>query len=318
MRRRFLAVTTAFVCTITLVGGPPVTTSRGAAAAVAATAAGDLFGLNKVVDLDIEIPAGEYQAMQPPTPAGGFGGPPQAPRPKKAGARASERNLFGIEFPWGRGSLTAEGRTYNGVGFRYAGNASYMASAGGLKRSFKVDLDRIDHYDLSGLRGVQLQSGALDSTKAREVLAYALFREAGVPAPRTALAEVTLTVPGRYDKAYLGLYTFVEPVDRAFLIDRFRTGKGLLLKPQGLRGIDFLGDDWQKYKGQYQPQSEPAPAEATRLIEFARLVQRDGDERFKQEIASYLDVDKFLRFMAVQALIANADGFFTLGYNYYL
>ena len=29
-------------------------------------------------------------------------------------------------------------------------------------------------------------------------------------------------------------------------------------------------------------------------------------------------MDKFLRFMAVQALIANADGFFTLGYNYYL
>ena len=40
--------------------------------------------------------------------------------------------------------------------------------------------------------------------------------------------------------------------------------------------------------------------------------------RFSKEIASYLDVDKFLRFMAVQALIANADGFFTLGYNYSL
>ena len=318
MRRRFLAVTSALVCTVTLVGGPKVTTSRAAADADAAIAAGDLFGLNKVVDLHIEMPAGEYQAMQPPAPAGGFGGPPQRPRPKKAGARPSERNLFGIEFPWARGSLTAEGRTYNGVGFRYAGNASYMASAGGLKRSFKVDLDRIDHSDLGGLRGVHLQSGALDSTKAREVLAYALFREAGVPAPCTALAEVTLTVPGRYDKAYLGLYTFVEPVDRAFVIDHFHTDKGLLLKPQGLRGIDFLGDDWQKYKGQYQPQSEPTPAEATRLIEFARLVQRDGDERFNKEIASYLDVDKFLRFMAVQALIANADGFFTLGYNYYL
>ena len=106
------------------------------------SAAGELFGLNKVVAVHIEIPADEYQAMQPPAPAGGLGGPSQGPRPKKAGARASERNLFGIEFPWVRGSLTAEGRTYKGVGFRYAGNASYMASAGGLKRSFKVDLDR--------------------------------------------------------------------------------------------------------------------------------------------------------------------------------
>ena len=72
----------------------------------------------------------------------------------------------------------------------------------------------------------------------------------------TALADVTLTVPGRYDKAYLGLYTLVEPVDRAFLSDRFHTDKGVLFKPQGLRGLDFLGDDWEKYKGPYQPQPE--------------------------------------------------------------
>ena len=137
-----------------------------------------------------------------------------------------------------------------------------MASAGGLKRSFLVDLDRADHADFHGLRAMQLQSGALDPTKAREALAFALFREAGVPAPRTALAEVTLTVPGEHDKAYLGLYTLVEPVDRAFLKDRFGTDKGLLLRPQGLRGLDFLGDDWEKYRGPYRPLAEPTPDEA--------------------------------------------------------
>ena len=214
--------------------------------------------------------------------------------------------------------MTAEGRTYKGVGLRYSGNASYMASAGGLKRSFLVDLERSDNPDFHGLHAIGLQSGALDPAKAREALAFALFREAGVPAPRTALAEVTLTVPGRHDKAYLGLYTLVEPVDRAFLKDRFHTDKGLLLRPQGLRGLDFLGDDWEKYRGPYRPLAEPSPDEAKRLIEFVRLVQQGDDQTFRKEIASYLDVDKFLRFMAVQAMIANADGFFTLGYNYSL
>ena len=88
----------------------------------------------------------------------------------------------------------------------------------------------------------------LDSAKRARRLAFALFREAGVPAPRTAMAEVTLTVPGRHDKAYLGLYTLVESVDQVFLKDRFHSDKGLLLKPQGLRGLDFLGDDWEKYR----------------------------------------------------------------------
>ena len=81
------------------------------------------------------------------------------------------------------------------------------------------------------------------------MLAFALFREAGLPAPRTALAEVTLTVPGSHDKAYLGLYTLVEPMDRAFLKHRFQTDKGLLVRPQGLRGLDFLGDDWDEIPG---------------------------------------------------------------------
>ena len=143
-----------------------------------------------------------------------------------------------------------------------------------------------------------------------------MFRDAGVPAPRTALAEVTLTVPGEHQNAYLGLCTLVEPVDQAFLKDRLHAEKGLLVRPQGLRGLDFLGDDWEKYRGPYRPLGEPAAADSKRLIEFLRLIQQGDDQRFRGEIASYLDVDKFLRFMAVQALIANADGFFTLAYNY--
>jgi putative membrane-bound dehydrogenase-like protein len=320
MHRLPLAIATMSACCAILLAGPPVlhsgTTDDGDATGKVAVA--DPFGLTKLFKLHVEIPADEYQAMQSPAPAGVFGGPPPAPLPRKPGGRESERNLFGIEFPWAIGAVTVEGKTYKDIGLRYSGNASYMASAGGLKRSLLVDLARSDHADFHGLRAMQLQGGALDPSKAREALAFALFREAGVPAPRTALAEVTLTVPGRHEKAYLGLYTLVEPVDRAFLKDRFHADKGLLVRPQGLRGLDFLGDDWEKYRGPYRPLSEPTPDEAKRLIEFLRLVQQADDERFRKEIASCLDVDEFLRFMAVQAMIANADGFFTLAYNYSL
>ena len=318
MHRRALGVATLLACCIFFLARPAVLLSGSADDPKGKAVGADSFGLTKVVNLHVEIPVEDYQAMQPPAPAGAPGGPPTAPRPKKPGERESERNLFGVEFPWSRGTVTAGGTTYQGVGLRYSGNASYFASAGGLKRSLVIDLDRSDHTDFNGLRAMQLQSGALDPSKSREALAFALFREAGVPAPRTALAEVTLTVPGKYEKAYLGLYTLVEPVDRAFLKDRFHTDKGLLVRPQGLRGLDFLGDDWEKYEGPYRPLAEPTPDEAKRLIEFLRLVHKADDEQFRKEIGSYLDVDKFLRFMAVQAMIANADGFFTLGYNYSL
>src|SRR5205085_8062526 len=116
-------------------------------------------------------------------------------------------------------------------GVRFKGNASYMASSRGLKRNFKIELD---HYDTDlrfhGLKTINLNAGAMDPTKGREALSFAVIRAAGVPAPRTAYAEVTLTVPGKYDRELLGLYTVVEQVDRTFLKDRFKNSKGVLLK----------------------------------------------------------------------------------------
>ena len=187
------------------------------------------------------------------------------------------------------------------------------------KRNFRLDLD---HYDedlrFHGLKSITLNAGAMDPTRGREALSYAIFRAAGVPAPRTAFAEVTLTMPGKYDKEYLGLYTFVEHVDKSFLKDRFKNGKGLLMKPEKLRDIQYLGEDWDKYKAQYRPKREPSKKEAKRVIAFARLVNKADDEQFRKEIGTYLDVDQFLRFIAANALVANLDSFFTLGHNYYI
>jgi spore coat protein H len=163
MPQRSRAVAALISCAILFAGTVlPVSAAPDDGDAKAKAAGGDLFGLSRVVPLHIEIATDEYEAMQPPAPAGGFGGPPPAPRERKPGERESERNLFGIEFRWARGAITAEGKTFKGVGLRYAGNASYMASAGGLKRSFLIDLDRADHAEFHGLRALQLQAGAFD------------------------------------------------------------------------------------------------------------------------------------------------------------
>src|SRR5262249_6085894 len=212
-----------------------------------------------------------------------------------------------------------DGKTWKNVGARYKGNASYMASSRGLKRNFKIELD---HYDdeqkYHGLKTLNLNAGAMDPTRAREVLSYAVFRAAGVAAPRTAFVQLTLTVPGKYDKELVGLYTLVEQVDKTFLKDRFKNNKGVLMKPERLRGLEYLGEDWDKYKDRYQPKHEPSKKEAQRIIQFTKLINRGSDEQFNKEIGSYLDVDEFLRFVAVNALILNLDSFLSMGHNFYL
>jgi putative membrane-bound dehydrogenase-like protein len=309
MIRRLLVVPIAVFCGVLLL-----------AADKEAPASAD-FGLGKVWVLHLDISREEYQALQPP--AGfGFFDPPGGQAPKKEKAkkdkRDRDRNLFGIEFPWVKGDLTVGTTTFRNVGLRYDGNATYFASSLDIKRPFRIDLDRHAKQHFHGLTTINLHPGAMDPTRGRETLAYSVFRAAGVPAPRTAYALVTLSVPGRYNKEFLGLYTVVEPVDRKFTADRFKTDRGLLMKPQRLRGIDYLGSEWEKYRDQYQPQSQPTKEEASRVIAFAKLVNEASDQQFHKEIGSYLDVDAFLRFLAVNALLSNVESFFALGHNYSL
>jgi spore coat protein H len=300
----------------------------------------DFFGLTAVHDLHLEFSAEEWRAMEPARPSGfpGFFGPPGKAAEKErdgdpagwdpaggdpAGKKGKEgrdthRSVFGMEFPWVRCSLTVDGSRYEDVGLRYKGNGSYLPSMGRLKRNLKVQLDR-NRKDgrHRGIDTLNLNAGSMDPSKAREVLSYALFRAAGVPAPRTAFARVTITVPGKYDREYVGLYTVVEQVNRRFIRRRFQDDGGLLMKPEGFGTFEYLGEDWGAYD-RYGPQRKAAPGESRRTIEFAHLMSEAGDERFRAEIASYLDLERFIRFVAVNALLANLDSIFAMAHNFYM
>lgn len=317
-------IATVAVLTACVLGPPPV--ARAAPdGSDQPQAERDVFGHEKVWQFHLTLTAAEYEAMQPAAvgfpgvfPKGPVASPKVAPG-AGAGKRETHRSAFGTEFPWAKAALTVEGTTIEPVGLRYKGNSTYLATARGLKRSFKVDLDRYDEgARFRGLKSLTLNCGVMDPTKSREALAYSVYRAAGVPAPRTAFAEVTLTVPGRYEKEFVGAYTLVEGVDKNFLKRNYKSDKGLLMKPERVRGLDHLGDDWARYRDTYQPKREAKPEEIARVIAFTKLVNQSPDDQFNKEIAAYLDIDAFLKYMAATAIVANLDSFFTLGHNYCL
>lgn len=293
-----------------------------AAALLAPGAAADpaAYTPGKVWQVHLTMSAEEYAAIQPRGNQGfpGFGQPPKAqPKPVDPG-REVHRNTFGVDLPWGTGAVTIGEQVFAKVGIRYKGNGTIMDASRTARKSIKIDLDRAGGDGrFAGSKSVNLHSEVTDPSRCREVLGYEIYRAAGVPAPRTALAEVRLTVPGKHDKELLGLYTLVEPVDKAFLKDRFGDDTGLLMKPEGLREFDDRGDDWERYKAQYAPKRAPTKDEARRVIGFARLVHKADDATFKREIGSYLDVDNYLRFVAATSFVANADNLF-FGHNYCL
>ena len=287
---------------------------------VSACRAQDVFGLTNLHEFHLQFTANEWERMQK------VSGGPGLFTPKKAVAKDGEAPYewhkspgFGLEFPWAHAELTADGKTYKNVGVRYKGNGSYTFSGASLKKNLKIE---IDHYEkdqrFRELRTITLNAGAVDASRMREALAYAVYRAAGVPAPRTAFATVTLTVPGKFDKEFVGVYTFVEHVDKAFLKRHFKDPGGLLMKPERMRGIDYVGDDWAKYKNRFLPKREATPKEIEHMIGFAKLLSKSDDETFSKDVGTYLDIDNFLRFLAVTSMMPNTDSVFTTGHNYYL
>ena len=225
-------------------------------------------------------------------------------------------------FAYVRAAADFDGQPIADLGIRLKGNSSYSVSSRSPRRPFKLDFDRFSpgrHF--AGLSTLNLNNAAFDESQVRETFAFALFRELGVPAPRTGHALVYLTIAGGTDHQYLGLYTLIEEVDKRFLKKNFPAAandEGLLLKPSGMRGVVYCGDNWSQYTSLYNPKSLVPTKLSTRLIETLRLINRADDATFRQRINQYFDVDEFLRYVAVNAAITNFDSYLSTGHNYYL
>jgi spore coat protein CotH len=280
-----------------------------------------VFGLDKVWSMHLTLAPEQWEKMQPKR-GRGFG-PPGAPPPREAkpadGAGKKVRGMFGFEYEYVKGDLEIDGKTFKDVGVRYKGNASYASSQGRLKRPFKIDLARYNpSQTFEGQKKLTLNNNVMDASAAREVLSYKVYRTLDVPASRTAYVQLTLTVPGKYDKEFVGLYTLVESIDKTFLKSRFGSAKGLLLKPERVGPLEYLGDDWAAYESRYQPKTPGDAKSKRRLIEFTKLVQKADDKTFKAEIDKYLDVDEFLRFLAGTVALSSMDSFIGLTHNYFI
>ena len=151
-----------------------------------------------------------------------------------------------------------------------------------------------------------------------EVLSYRLYRDAGVPAPRTAYARVFVTVPGKYDQYYVGLYSLVENIQNNFTRERFGTKKGALFKPDTQYLFSDIGDDWTNYDGAYNPKGDVSDEDKQRLVEFARFVTKADDVEFAAKLSDYLEIEEFARFMAITTWLSTLDSILGTGQNYYI
>lgn len=262
-----------------------------------------------------ELKAGLNAAFGPP----GFGHPggpgPQSAQGKRNGMSAAS----GLDFKYVHADLEFEGQSITNVAARYKGNNTFMESRNSIKRSLKIDLNKFSkEQTFAELSKINLHNNVTDASWMNEVLSHQLFRDAGVPAPRTSYARIYVTVPGKYDKKYFGLYSIVENIDARFAADRHYESGGAIFKPVERDMFTDLGTNWSAYQKRYDPKTKTTPEQEHRVMEFAHFVTSTPDAEFAAHLADYLDLDEFARFMAVTVWLSNMDSILAMGQNYYV
>lgn len=249
-----------------------------------------------------------------------FGGPgPGGAPPMTSAKRNGISAASGVDFEYVHADLDFDGTLLRNIAVRYKGNNTYMQSRNSIKRPLKLDLNKyLKGQKLAGLTKLNLHNNVTDASWMNEPLSYRLFRDAGVPAPRTAYARVFITVPGKYDRKYFGLYSLVEDIDGKFAADRFDTSAGANFKPVTRELFAYLGEDWAKYERIYDPKTELTAKQQLRVIEFTKLVASASDSDFASALPNFLDLDEFARFMAVTVLLCNNDSILSMGQNFYV
>jgi spore coat protein H len=227
--------------------------------------------------------------------------------------------VLGFDYEWAHADLEFSGTTLNDVAARMRGNGTYVRSLWGAKRPFKVDVNKFEkEQEWAGIHTLNFLNFVEDRSYMSDMLGHDLFRQAGVPSPRTAYAWLNLSVTGQFQRKPLGLYLLVENVDADFAFDRFGSKKTPIFKPVTPELFRDLGNDWSAYSTIYALKTKATPAQKQRLIEFARLVTHADDAEFSRRVPEFLDLDETSRFLAALVLVANYDSILTYGQNYFL
>lgn len=202
--------------------------------------------------------------------------------------------------------------------------------------------DGLGGRSVLGVKSFNLKHNRGDPSYLREVVSYDLFRRAGVHAPRAAFARLSVKI-GDEPVRYMGVYELIEDVDKAFLKRRFganawafkslwqQFGPADLSRgdrdgsaTSGRTGIEVTdpasaaaAPGFQAYRPAYDlktKEDEFVQAEAA-LDDLVTLL---AGAPTREQLEAAVDVQAFLRAMAVNALVGMSDDYWRNGNNYYL
>ena len=198
------------------------------------------------------------------------------------------------------GVVTDGTKTYTNVALHIKGSAgSSRAIDANPALTLTFDKEGVGQK-FHGLTKLSLNNSVQDRSLIREKLCRELFAAVGVPTQRADYARVIL------NQRPLGLYVLLEGANKHFLRQHFEKADGVLYDGGYAQDINqkLTVTSGDKHADR---------ADIRRLIAATRL--NDTAKRFT-ELTRIIDMDRFIRMMAMEALIAHWDGYSQVHNNY--
>jgi len=207
---------------------------------------------------------------------------------------------------YAQAEMSFEGTAHGAVGIRYKGSEYSLPRCFDItgkicpKISYKVKFTEYDkNKRFYGMKKINLHAMAADNTKMHDMLAYELYREMGIHAPRTSYANVYI------NGNLVGLFLAVEDIDGRFTKSRWPDyGDGNLYKEKWPTSAST-----SHYTAGLETNNDPGDnTNVQRMVSYYNAIQASNEQTFEQNLSSYMDFDHFLRYMAVDVAINNWDG----------
>ncbi len=199
-----------------------------------------------------------------------------------------------------RATLREGGAVFKEVGVHLKGGLGTFQSVD-EKPSFTLNFDKFTkEQKFRGMDKVHLNNAAEDDSLLMEQLAADLFRAAGVPCPRVTQVRVSLN--GRD----LGMYVFKEGFDGTFLKRQFQNSDGGFYDPG-------LSHDINELKPKASRTGTKTSGDLKALWDAAH--EENLTVRLRR-MGETLDVERFVTFIAMEALVGHDDGYMVNRNNY--
>ncbi len=254
----------------------------------------DLYDIDKVLEVTVQLDDADWTALSNETRlgSGGFGGG------FGGGDFFSGLSCF-AGYTYFYGQVTIDGTVFENTAVRRKG---FLGSSDNEHPSIKINLGKGDENKgrkYEGEKRFTLNNNKQDDSAIKQCVAYSIFQDAGVRAPRCNFARVTAQGRslGRYN-----VYTHVESVKKPFLRHHFGNDTGNLYEMQ------INGSFIPSRIAHFEAKTNEDETDRSELMAVVTAMTA-SDANLVREIEKVINLDNFISFVAIEALVGHIDGF---------